>query len=100
MAEHPLTPFLSERFPQLGLDFETYGPYVTGALDVNEDDDDALEGIMDLLRSSSESHCDDDAVWTELRVEIERRSAEFRQQEEKRRVRKTLRSGTGNVWGD
>jgi hypothetical protein len=74
---HPnLYPFLQTRLPELGLDVDTYGPYVWGGDtddDVVEDaatsltkDPEELQGVIDLLQASSETHSDDEEVWKGL----------------------------------
>ena len=69
---HALEPFLKKRLTDLGLDYDTYGPYVLPLLTENEDpDEDDWEGVMQLLQASSESHCDDDQAWKDLRVDID-----------------------------
>jgi hypothetical protein len=70
---HALAPFLSQRLPALGLDYETYGPYVLPLLQdsVADHDEDEWTSVMELLQASSESHSDDDQAWTKLRVDIE-----------------------------
>jgi hypothetical protein len=70
-----LTAFLKERLVELGLDYDTYGPYVLGIEVGNDDDDEAKEEISQvcqLLQASSESetHADDDEVWVELGRQI------------------------------
>lgn len=86
---HPLSPFLAERLPQLGLDAETYGPYLfplfiwdgstsdpaTKGGDVNNySDNDELEdewqSVLELLRASSETHSDDETIWSEFANEL------------------------------
>ena len=64
---HYLAPYLGVRLPELGLDFDTYGPYCYG---IDPTDADELDSIIDLLRSSSETHSDDDAAWEEVRSKI------------------------------
>ena len=96
--EHFLSPYLSKRLPELGLDYETYGPYCLGAVgneSSNGDDDDyeELDGIIELLQSSSETHSDDEDAWKELREEIirlaneSRNAANAKKSEEARKVR-------------
>jgi hypothetical protein len=63
---HYLSPFLEKRLPELGLDFEAYGPYVMGGIG----DEDELEGVLELLQASSEGHGDDLEVWNALKEEI------------------------------
>jgi RNA polymerase-binding transcription factor DksA len=80
--KHPnLYNFLCERLPQLGLDVETYGPYIWGGTDDDNNDTDDSTGItkdkeeweqvMELLQASSETHSDDDTVWKELLLEMQ-----------------------------
>lgn len=79
---HYLDSFLEERLPALGLDFETYGAYVTGlvtAMDDDDDDEADWEGILELLQASSESHSDDEEVWAALKEEILKLQAEQHQ---------------------
>jgi hypothetical protein len=69
---HALEPFLTKRLTELGLDYDTYGPYVLPLLTESEDaDEDDWEGVMGLLQASSESHCDDEQAWKDLRVDID-----------------------------
>jgi hypothetical protein len=69
--KHVLAPFLTSRLPQLGLDYETYGPYVLPLLTDEEVDEDEWESVVELLQASSESHGDDEQAWKDLRVQIE-----------------------------
>jgi hypothetical protein len=69
---HALEPFLTKRLTELGLDYDTYGPYLFPLLTESEDaDEDDWEGVMGLLQASSESHCDDEQAWKDLRVDID-----------------------------
>jgi hypothetical protein len=82
---------LEERLPSLGLDVETYGPYVVSLLpttgdslalnDLEEEDTtdatnhldsnaEEWESVLELLQASSESHSEDPSVWTALQTEI------------------------------
>jgi hypothetical protein len=63
---HYLSPFLEKRLPELGLDYETYGPYVMGGME----DEDEMEGVLELLQASSETHGDDLEAWKALKEEI------------------------------
>ncbi|KAL3775907.1 hypothetical protein ACHAWO_012554 [Cyclotella atomus] len=74
---HYLDEYLSEILPKLGLDAETYGPYVTGFANDDDDTDEGMDDLIELLRASSESHGDDDALWQDFRNEILRRRKEF-----------------------
>uniref|UniRef100_A0A7S0AR62 Coiled-coil domain-containing protein 43 n=1 Tax=Minutocellus polymorphus TaxID=265543 RepID=A0A7S0AR62_9STRA len=98
--DHFLSPYLSKRLPELGLDYETYGPYCLGTVGSessngsgDDEDYEELDGILELLQSSSETHSDDEAAWTDLRAEIIRLTAESRnaanvkKSEEVRKVR-------------
>lgn len=68
--EHPhLYPFLQKRLPELGLDLETYGPYVWGTVE-DEDDEEELQGVVELLQASSESHGDDVDAFKQLKQDI------------------------------
>lgn len=87
---HYLDEYLSKTLPQLGLDAETYGPYVTGFANEDEDTDEGMDDLIELLRASSESHGDDDASWQEFRGEILRRRKEFLDGEDTRKVRSYL----------
>ena len=89
---HYLDSYLSEILPQLGLDTETYAPYVTGYANnkenesISDDDHDDLDDLIDLLRASSESHGDDDAAWEEFRTQIVRRRKDHLLEEDARKV--------------
>jgi hypothetical protein len=83
---HYLDEYLTEILPQLGLDVETYGPYVTGYANEDEDTDDGMDDLIELLRASSESHGDDDASWTKFRNDIKRIRKEFLDGEDNRKV--------------
>ena len=85
--DHYLDEYLSEALPKLGLDAETYGPYVTGFANEDEDTDEGLDDLIELLRASSESHGDDDTSWQVFRDEISRRRNEFLAGEDTRKVR-------------
>ncbi|KAL9181222.1 hypothetical protein ACHAXT_010027 [Thalassiosira profunda] len=77
--DHYLDSYLSEILPSLGLDAETYAPYVTGYAndDDDEDSDDSLDELIELLRASSETHGEDEAVWKDFRREIVQRRKDF-----------------------
>jgi len=85
---HALAPFLEERLPALGLDYETYGAYVLPLLTDEEADADEWDSVLELLQASSETHSDNDTVWKELRRDIEAawqsHRQELQQQEQKR----------------
>ena len=77
--DHALSDFLRERLPQVGLDYDTYGPYVLpllltersdGAND--EDIQEEWDSVMELLQASSESHSDDNDAWVTLRQDIQK----------------------------
>jgi len=102
--DHFLSPYLSRRLPELGLDYETYGPYCLGAVGSEssssdggggggrDDDYEELDGITDLLRSSSETHSDDAEAWADLRAEIIRRTGEWRRAAEVRKREETQKA--------
>lgn len=78
--DHYLDSYLSETLPALGLDVETYAPYVTGYAD--DDDDDggsSLDELIELLQASSESSSDGehDAAWENFRKEIIQRRKDY-----------------------
>jgi len=89
---HYLDGYLAAILPELGLDFDTYAPYVTGYAEDNEeeDDDDALDELIALLRASSETRGEDDAAWEELKAEIARRRREHAAGESARREMQAL----------
>ena len=77
--QHPRRPhlhhLLQDSLPKLGLDCETYGPYVWGDEDDDDSDDDKdVDELKDLvlgvLQASSETHSEDDDVWTDLIEQI------------------------------
>ena len=70
-----LSAFLQVRLVELGLDYDTYGPYVLGIEVGNDNDEEAqeeIEQVCQLLQASSESetYADDDAIWVELGQQI------------------------------
>ena len=73
--EHFLSPYLSNHLPTIGLDYDTYGPYVTGLVDSDDAklDSDGFDDVIELLRASSETHADEDfdSVWEDLKIQIE-----------------------------
>ena len=65
--QHPnLLPFLQQRLPELGLDEETYAPYVLGTTE----DEEELTEVVQLLQASSESHAEEEEIWESLRKDI------------------------------
>ena len=102
---HYLDSFLQERLPALGLEYETYGPYVRGLVgddDDNADDehnnnnnsnhdnddnhhDDTMDpdsdwnDVLELLQASSETHADDpNAFLVVLKRQLHERRAQHR----------------------
>lgn len=69
--DHALSDFLRDRLPQVGLDYDTYGPYVLPLLQSEEADPEEWDSVVELLQASSESHSDDDSIWIQLRVDIQ-----------------------------
>mmetsp|Transcript_20619 Transcript_20619/g.26579 ORF Transcript_20619/g.26579 Transcript_20619/m.26579 type:complete len:236 (+) Transcript_20619:83-790(+) len=69
--DHALSDFLRDRLPQVGLDYDTYGPYVLPLLTEEETDPEEWDSVLELLQASSESHSDDDQLWIGLRAEIQ-----------------------------
>ena len=88
--------FLLERLESLGLDPETYAPYVVPLLTNDEDDSEAnhaeeWDSVVELLRASSETCGDDDAVWDAFRNEMKEAWCRHRdevQQKERERVQR------------
>ncbi len=86
-TNHLLQSYLDETLPTLGLDSDTYSPYVIACLDNGsvggdgqgevEVDEEELNEIMELLRASSESHSDDGAVWDEMKSEVLRHHKDY-----------------------
>ena len=82
--EHYLDSYLAEILPALGLDAETYAPYVTAD---NDDDDDNFDDIIGLLKASSETHSEDDDAWENFRKEVIKRRQDYISGETMRKVR-------------
>jgi hypothetical protein len=81
--DHFLAPLLSERLAALGLDAETYGPYLTGLLpgDAEENEgaeEDEWNGVLELLQASSETHSDDIDAWQDLKKELLEKHEEYK----------------------
>ena len=84
-----LLTYLNGTLPNLGLDAETYAPYVMGCFeninydnDGNDDDDEALKEslteIIGLLQASSESHSDDESgIWDDLMDQVMKLHLEY-----------------------
>mmetsp|Transcript_13205 Transcript_13205/g.23956 ORF Transcript_13205/g.23956 Transcript_13205/m.23956 type:complete len:224 (-) Transcript_13205:206-877(-) len=72
-----LMEYLEDALPALGLEAETYGPYMTGYADGDDEDEDTLDDLIELLRASSETHSDDEDAWTAFRAEIIKRKEDF-----------------------
>ena len=86
---HYLNDFLEQRLPAIGLDFETYGPYITGGLlfpneldessEFSPEQEEELTNVLDLLLASSETHSDDvDLFHNSLRSELLERREQHR----------------------
>ena len=69
--DHALTDFLNQRLPALGLDADTYAPYLLPLLSEQQQDEEEWESVMELLQASSESHSDDNDAFQALRTDIE-----------------------------
>jgi hypothetical protein len=99
--EHYLESFLSVQLPKLGLDYDTYGPYVVGVFHGNEGDaldEEELDGVLELLRASSEeeSYSSNNHVWEQLKRDIIEKHEEYTRelqkvQEKQRRQEAHLR---------
>jgi hypothetical protein len=92
--EHYLDSFLQERLPALGLDYETYGSYVRGLVEEDDDtsamdesDNTTWDEILELLQASSETHGDDSEVWIRLKQEIQSRRMQHTLEREQREQR-------------
>ena len=66
-----MEPFLAPRLSDLGLDYETYGPYLLPLLLNENDDEEEWDSIMELLQASSETHSDDEEAFTKLRSDLQ-----------------------------
>jgi hypothetical protein len=99
--EHYLESFLSVQLPKLGLDYDTYGPYVVGVFHVGESsntdaafDEEELDSVLELLRASSDDH-HDDVAWEQLKRDIiakhEDYTRELQKVQEKQRHEAQLR---------
>jgi len=88
--DHYLDEYLSQILPALGLDAETYAPYVTGFADEDDDDGDALDDLIELLSASSETHAEDEAAWESFRKEIVQKREDFISGESVRKELKAL----------
>lgn len=98
--DHYLNSYLSTALPELGLDPETYGPYVTGlfSLDaeeyVQDIDEEEMMQMLELLQSSSETHSDieinddEDNEWSRFRKELMQRRKDFLEQELEKKASK------------
>eukprot|EP00339_Tiarina_fusa_P024084 CAMPEP_0117047900 /NCGR_PEP_ID=MMETSP0472-20121206/33087_1 /TAXON_ID=693140 ORGANISM="Tiarina fusus, Strain LIS" /NCGR_SAMPLE_ID=MMETSP0472 /ASSEMBLY_ACC=CAM_ASM_000603 /LENGTH=157 /DNA_ID=CAMNT_0004760745 /DNA_START=179 /DNA_END=648 /DNA_ORIENTATION=- len=88
LSQNPnLVTLLTDRLPSLGLDYETYGPYVWGVVD--NTDEDELSEVMQLLQASSEDYADDEDKWTELTKDIQgamKQDKEFRQAKDREKI--------------
>jgi hypothetical protein len=99
--EHYLESFLSVQLPKLGLDYDTYGPYVVGVFHVGESsntdaafDEEELDSVLELLRASSDDH-HDDVAWEQLKRDViakhEEYTRELQKVQEKQRHEAQLR---------
>ena len=103
MDEHYLSAYLEETLPEIGLDYETYGPYVTGLFpttsdggeeDNFEDVEEEINNIIELLQSSSETHSDDEQCWIQLKNEITHRTKAYNNEQWKRNVSVNIKTTT------
>jgi len=88
--DHFLTSFLEEKLPTLGLDAETYGPYLMGLLPSDENEQEGADeeewgGVLELLQASSETHSDNMDAWQELKQLVLERTKEHLVELEKRK---------------
>jgi hypothetical protein len=96
--EHYLESFLSVQLPTLGLDYDTYGPYVVGVFNVGQSTDDAafdeneLDGVMELLRASSDDNeLHSKEVWEQLKRDIIAKHEEYTRELQKVQEKKQRR---------
>ena len=76
--EHPLlTLLLNERLPELGLDVETYGPYIVALFPLSDtigdevvDEIEGWDEILELLQASTEIQDLEEHVWEQLKVDL------------------------------
>jgi hypothetical protein len=89
--EHPqLFELLQEQLSMLGLDQDTYGPYVLGVAKGGCDEEE-LGDVVQLLQASSESHGNDDRVWEQLTQDIVSKmtlNEEYRNQQQQESVQR------------
>jgi Tfp pilus assembly major pilin PilA len=89
------------QLPKLGLDYDTYGPYVVGVFTVGESsntdaafDEEELDSVLELLRASSDDH-HDDVAWEQLKRDViakhEEYTRELQKVQEKQRHEAQLR---------
>ena len=88
-----MEPFLSGRLSELGLDYETYGPYLVPVLTEGDEETrkEEWESVLELLQASSETHSDDEQAWAAFRTDVQglwdklmaERSAQQRKQHDK-----------------
>jgi len=77
---HQLSEYLNEILPTLALDPETYIPYITGCLDILQEDEEfeELDEIISLLQASSETHSDNEEIWPPLKQAILAKHLEYK----------------------
>ncbi|GKY94526.1 hypothetical protein MPSEU_000418300 [Mayamaea pseudoterrestris] len=86
-----LEAFVADRLSALGLDAETYAPYLLPVVLHKEDDvEDEWEGVLELLQASSETHSDDENCWKQLRIDVTLEHERLAEQEEGRREQQRL----------
>ena len=83
---HYLTSYMTKILPELGLDYDTYGPYVTGFANNEEEDESSLDDLIELLQASSETQGDDEESLVFFRKELITRRKQNEKNELKRKV--------------
>lgn len=70
--QHFLNTYLSLHLPKLGIDYETYGPYITGLIADDIIDKDGLGDVIELLKASTEieEFQEKDDIWETLKDAI------------------------------
>jgi hypothetical protein len=83
-----LDQFLAARLDALGLDHDTYGPYLLPVVMAGGDsykngaeDEDEWETVLELLQASSETHSDDAECWKQLQMDLENEFSRLNEQQ-------------------
>lgn len=90
-AADPLENYVAARLADLGLDAETYAPYVLPAVrneGTEEETREEWETVLQLLQASSETHADEDECWQQFRRDVQEEYRKLTAQEEEERRRR------------